>query len=92
MAALPSGMDDFPSHLHVNLLPSARGGGQGARLLADFFDGLAHAGSPGVHVRVGHDNPAALRFYERLGFTPHSHDTETAVLVRRIDGATAARG
>lgn len=92
MRALPSGVESFPSHLHVNLMPAARGGGDGARLIASFVDGLASAGSTGVHVRVARDNAAALRFYERVGFTPFSQDADSAVLVRRIGTATPARG
>lgn len=89
MTALPSGTADFPSHLHVNLMPAARGGGEGARLIDAFVDGLAVAGSTGVHVRVARDNTAALRFYERVGFTPLSRDADTAVLVRRVGTATS---
>lgn len=80
MQALPDGVDDFPSHLHINLLPSARSGGWGSRLVTSFIGGLTAAGSPGVHLRVSADNEPAVRFYRRCGFTVlGAQDTMTMV-------------
>ncbi len=65
----PSVLGDYPSHLHVDLLPSAQGGGNGRRLMEVLFDALRAAGSPGVHLGVAEDNASAIGFYEHLGFT-----------------------
>lgn len=62
-------LDAYPSHLHVDLLPAAQGGGNGRRLLETLFDALRAAGSPGVHLGVAEDNVSAIGFYEHLGFT-----------------------
>ncbi|QJW35677.1 GNAT family N-acetyltransferase [Cellulosimicrobium protaetiae] len=62
-------LGDYPSHLHVDLLPAAQGGGNGRRLLGTLFDALRAAGSPGVHLGVSEDNVSAIGFYEHLGFT-----------------------
>jgi ribosomal protein S18 acetylase RimI-like enzyme len=67
---LPPGMEDHPSHLHVNLLPAARGAGRGAALLSDVLAGLRDGGSPGVHLGVDPRNQRAAAFYRRLGFRP----------------------
>lgn len=64
----PAEVVGHPSHLHVNLLPGARGGGWGQRLLESFLDGCKRAGSAGVHLVVAGDNHAARRFYARVGF------------------------
>ncbi|SDN54692.1 GNAT family N-acetyltransferase [Allokutzneria albata] len=60
---------DHPSHLHIDLLARARGGGHGRRLLATLFDALRAKGSPGVHLLVGRNNTGAIAFYRAVGFT-----------------------
>ncbi len=86
LTALPEGLHEFPSHLHVNLLPHVRGGGNGARLLAAFVEGLTRAGSPGVHLRVDPANTTARRFYERLGFQERTPHAGALVMVRAVGG------
>jgi ribosomal protein S18 acetylase RimI-like enzyme len=82
----------FPSHLHLDLLPRARGHGHGRTLLEAALDDLAAVGSPGVHLGVDRANERALRFYSRAGFSPASAQSlpGTVVLVRPLrptDGA-----
>lgn len=84
MSALPADVDPYPSHLHINLLPGARGGGHGLTLLESFCDGLHAAGSTGVHLRVDAANAGAVRFYRRAGFTLLS-DGPTPTMVRRLN-------
>jgi ribosomal protein S18 acetylase RimI-like enzyme len=81
-----------PSHLHIDLLPQARGGGWGRRLLAEALAGLAAAGSPGVHLGVDPANAAAQRFYRRVGFSLSAADSDgdTLVLVRGCAPPTPA--
>jgi ribosomal protein S18 acetylase RimI-like enzyme len=69
--ALPPGVERFPSHLHINLLPVARSGGWGSRLVHSLLDAAALAGSPGVHLGVDATNEPAVRFYRRQGFRVH---------------------
>ncbi len=59
---------DFPSHLHIDLLPRAQGRGFGRRMLEQVMDRLRHRGSPGAHLGVSVPNVTALGFYQRLGF------------------------
>ncbi|PTA69688.1 GNAT family N-acetyltransferase [Deinococcus arcticus] len=59
----------FPAHLHLNLLPRARGHGAGEGLLRAHLQVLAGAGVPGVQLATTAENAAALRLYARLGFT-----------------------
>ncbi len=67
---LHSGIDEFPAHLHIDILPSHQGGGYGRRLIETFFDAAAAAGAPGVHVTVALANARAHGFYRRVGFEP----------------------
>jgi len=70
----PSGeIDDprWPSHLHVNLLPDARGRGVGASLMHAWLARLRELGSPGCHLGTLAENTGAVGFFERMGFARH---------------------
>ena len=58
----------WPAHLHINLLPEARGHGAGAQLMRAWFARLRAVGSPGCHLATLAENRAALAFFERMGF------------------------
>jgi mycothiol synthase len=70
----------------VGVDPAAQGRGLGRAPtevgLAYLADRLADAESPTVLLYVEADNAAALRTYERLGFTVHSVDTAYALVDR----------
>ena len=61
-------LDEFPAHLHIDLLPEAQGTGMGRRLIETLRDALREAGIPGLHLSMDGDNDRARRFYDRLGF------------------------
>lgn len=58
----------YPAHLHLNLLPAARGLGLGRRLLTAHLEALQAAGIPGVQLSTTAENVAALHLYRRCGF------------------------
>jgi ribosomal protein S18 acetylase RimI-like enzyme len=60
---------DFPSHLHIDLLPGIQGGGNGRQLMDTQIAALRERGSRGVHLNVNAANKRALGFYRHLGFT-----------------------
>ncbi|GAA3808641.1 GNAT family N-acetyltransferase [Cellulomonas soli] len=60
--------EEFPAHLHVDLLPRLQGQGWGRRLIGRLVDELRERGVPGLHLGVDGRNGGALAFYERLGF------------------------
>ncbi|MEU4343733.1 GNAT family N-acetyltransferase [Nocardia sp. NPDC023852] len=59
----------WPSHLHINVAPEARGIGAADRLMVRWFERLAATGSPGCYLQTLVENRRALRFFERMGFT-----------------------
>jgi ribosomal protein S18 acetylase RimI-like enzyme len=61
----------WPSHLHINVAPEARGTGAAAQLMGRWFDQLEQAGSPGCHLQTLVENTRAVRFFTRMGFVPH---------------------
>lgn len=64
----PEPYDEYPSHLHIDLLPRAQGQGHGRRMIERLLDRMREAGSPGVHLGVSALNERAAGFYQRLGF------------------------
>lgn len=73
-------LERFPSHLHIDLLPSYQGGGWGRRMMEALFGSLRAAGSPGVHLGVSEANQRAIAFYDRLGFEQLHADGFTRTL------------
>lgn len=67
-------LEDYPSHLHIDLLPRGQGGGNGRRLIEMLQGALRQAGSPGVHLGVGIRNTRAIGFYRHLGFRELARD------------------
>ena len=63
-------LDDYPAHLHIDLLPDLQGQGFGRMLVRTLTTELRSRGVPGVWLEYGADNVNAGAFYRRLGFTP----------------------
>lgn len=61
----------WPSHLHINVAPEARGTGAADALMTLWLDRLKAAGSPGCHLQTLTENTRAVRFFERAGFAAH---------------------
>ncbi|MFN3276197.1 MAG: GNAT family N-acetyltransferase [Paracoccus sp. (in: a-proteobacteria)] len=62
-------LSQFPSHLHMNLLPRIQGMGFGAEMFGRWQDMAVKRGSNGIHVGVNPANKRAIGFWESLGFT-----------------------
>ncbi len=65
---MPEPYDEYPSHLHIDLLERAQGRGFGRRMMEMVMEQLRQRGSPGAHLGVSMMNPLAHGFYLRLGF------------------------
>jgi len=61
-------LDEFPAHLHIDLLPEAQGRGLGRTLMDTLRAALADRGAPGVHLGMDPGNTGARAFYDRYGF------------------------
>ena len=77
-------LPDYPSHLHIDILPRQQGKGNGRRLIETLFDALAAKGSPGVHLFVGARNQRAIAFYRRLGMTEFSSDARAVGMCLKL--------
>jgi ribosomal protein S18 acetylase RimI-like enzyme len=81
LSLLPAGIEGFPAHLHIDLLPELQGQGVGRTLIRTLLDELRDRGVLGVHLGVGLDNTGARAFYARLGFRPLPSDPENPALL-----------
>ncbi|MCI2957728.1 GNAT family N-acetyltransferase [Agromyces atrinae] len=61
-------LDDYPAHLHIDLLPDAQGQGLGRRLIDLERAALRGRGVSAVHLGLDPANAKARTFYEHLGF------------------------
>ncbi len=61
-------VDEYPAHLHIDLLPELQGRGFGRRLIDTFRSALAERRVPSVHLGMDAANAGARAFYDRLGF------------------------
>jgi ribosomal protein S18 acetylase RimI-like enzyme len=69
-------LDQFPAHLHLDLLERVRGRGIARRLIERQLGQLAHVGGRACHLVVAASNANAIGFYEHLGWH---------VVERRVD-------
>jgi ribosomal protein S18 acetylase RimI-like enzyme len=60
---------DYPAELHINLAAAARGLGLGRKLLQACLDQMTGLGVPGIHLKTTTLNAAAIKLYEKMGFT-----------------------
>lgn len=61
-------VDEYPAHLHIDLLPELQGRGFGRRLIDTLRHALAERGVAAVHLGMDAANTNARAFYDRLGF------------------------
>ena len=58
----------FPAHLHIDLLPQARGIGAGSQLIHRWLDKLRSLGVSGCHLQTMAENESAIAFFTACGF------------------------
>jgi len=61
-------LEDYPAHLHIDLLPEIHGQGIGRDLMHTFLNRLRKFGVPAVHLEVGGTNLGAIKYYQKMGF------------------------
>ena len=81
---LPVAYDQYPSHLHIDLLPRAQGRGLGRELMSGLLAELTARESTGVHLGMGATNARAERFYKNLGFHELARTSDVLYLGKRL--------
>ena len=73
----PEPYDQYPAHLHIDLLPQAQGQGYGRKMIERLLDLLQNADVAGVHLGMSAVNEPAYGFYKTLGFHELCRDDES---------------
>jgi ribosomal protein S18 acetylase RimI-like enzyme len=63
-----TGLEEYPAHLHIDILPEGQGFGLGWKLMKIFMDKLRELNVKGLHLGVGKKNQNAVKFYKHIGF------------------------
>ena len=80
-AIAPDGVvEQYPAHLHIDLLPRVQGVGLGRAMMETLFESLRAREVTGIHLDVGEDNHRAIAFYRHLGFVELSRGTDSIYL------------
>ena len=66
--SIPDSLNNFPAHLHIDLLPRARKKGNGRLMIETLHKKLKILGIKGVFLDVGIKNFNAQSFYEKIGY------------------------
>lgn len=74
-------LDDYPAHLHIDLLPRVQGQGLGRQLIETLSDALRARGITGLHLSMDAANTNARAFYDRIGFAELPSSTADAPLL-----------
>ena len=86
---VPSYFEEYPAHLHINLLDGCQGKGLGRALMTALLTALGSAnvdGTPGVHLGVARANTGAIAFYTALGFTTLEETPGTLFMGKKLTG------
>jgi ribosomal protein S18 acetylase RimI-like enzyme len=60
--------DEYPAHLHIDLLPEYQSQGIGTRLMARFETHMRGQHVAGIHLGTTNRNHKAVPFYRKMGF------------------------
>ncbi len=60
--------EEYPAHMHIDILESYTGGGNGSRLIQALIDDLKERHIKGLMLGVSKDNVRAIKFYEKFNF------------------------
>lgn len=88
-ATVPSWVDRYPAHLHIDLLPRAQGRGWGRRMIEAWMELAAARGARGLHLGVAPGNAGAIAFYSRMGLERLPSGSGAVMLGRRLSGPAA---
>lgn len=76
----PKLLENYPSHLHIDIVASHQGAGYGKSMIAYLLAELKTAESKGVHLHMSSKNDRARAFYKKFGFTEVSENSEDCIM------------
>lgn len=76
--------DEYPAHLHIDILPEYQRMGMGGKLIETLCNHLSRKGVAGVCLTCGPRNEKAMNFYKKRNFTLLSIDYDDACFGKKI--------
>ena len=73
-------LNEYPAHLHIDILPAFHGKGYGKSLMERFFEGCRIKNCRGIHLGVSKLNEKALGFYNKIGMNALSEDANAVIM------------
>ena len=73
-------LQDYPSHLHIDLLPIAQKQGFGKKMMHTLLTRMKEKGSKGLHLSVSENNTNAIGFYKKLGFSELKRESGEVIM------------
>ena len=64
----PQLVEEYPCHIHIDILPEYQGKGLGRLLMQKLVEKLRAEGVEGIHLMKAGDTEGSERFYEKVGF------------------------
>jgi ribosomal protein S18 acetylase RimI-like enzyme len=64
----PQTLQQYPAHMHIDILPEYQRKGWGTVLINRFFQAVKDMGASGVHLDMAQSNVSGRAFYKRVGF------------------------
>ncbi|MGD8192364.1 GNAT family N-acetyltransferase [Brevibacillus ginsengisoli] len=87
--------EQYPAHLHINVLPEYQSFGIGSLLISQFEKHLQGQRVPGVHLRTSNNNQKAIPFYHKKGYSllyeekvwlwKNTTDTKILIFAKKLD-------
>ena len=77
-------LENYPAHLHIDILPIAQGKGYGRKLIETFLRQLQSQNVQGVHLIVPKNNKNAICFYQKVGFHKFKELRESIVFIQDL--------
>jgi ribosomal protein S18 acetylase RimI-like enzyme len=69
-------LQEYPAHLHINILPEYQHSGTGALLVEALENYLKNKGIRGLHLHTSNHNIKALPFYKKRGYSIISREKD----------------
>ena len=76
--------DEYPAHLHIDILREYQRQGIGHRLLDALFEHLENIGVRGIMLSMSAGNEKAAAFYDKYGFTLIEKSEDTLIYGKKI--------
>lgn len=81
----PALVEQYPAHLHIDILSSHQGQGWGEKMINTLLQKLRANAIPGIYLGMVAENHRAHKFYDRIGFQRFSGINDRGEVGRQAD-------